>query len=100
MSKNKVSKAFNDSFSRSFVVMSDFNVCPKTSSDEIALKKKDEEKRPLIAPHINRLENVYPYSSSGDEGDIEDDSSGSDLFDFAKSQVLFVAIYSTLNIFL
>ena len=69
--------------------MSETNVCPKTSSDEIALKKKDEEKQPLISSHINRLEDVYPYtSSSGEEGDNEDDSE-SDIFSFAKrSQVL------------
>ena len=78
--------------------MSETNGCPKTSSDEIALKKKDaEEKQPLIAPNLNRLENVCPYSTSGDEADNEDDnSSGSDLFEFAKSQVLLVFVSALL----
>ncbi|CAG2114919.1 unnamed protein product [Medioppia subpectinata] len=65
--------------------MSESNDVSKVISDVIVipLKNKNEEKRPLITNHC---EDVFPFSSSGDEGDNEDDSSGSDLFGFAKTQ--------------
>ncbi|XP_054166252.1 neutral amino acid uniporter 4-like isoform X2 [Oppia nitens] len=60
----------------------------KVISNEIALTHNhNDEKRPLIPQHYNHLEDVYPFTSSGDEGDNEDnDNSESDLFSFAKTK--------------